>query len=292
MIGRITQQAQAFTAQRNLQATAAKLAQLQNQGASGKKFTRPSQDPVAAADALTVRSAVAAQNQYARNIDDANAWMTSIDSALRTSMDLLHRARDLVVQGSSDTNSTLSREAIAVELEALRGELLTQAQTQYLGRPVFAGTSDQGAYDPDYTYTGVPGAPVQRRVGDNETIRVDLDGPLAFGDGPASVFATLDRIAADLRAGGDVAEGIADISDHMDNITTALADVGARHGQILRAQDQALDRSVALDTQLAGIEDIDLAELLLDLEVQRTAYQASLGITAQTLPLTLMDFLR
>lgn len=293
MIGRVTHQTQVAATQRNLQSTAANLARLQEQGASQSKLNRPSDDPVAAADALQVRSQIAARDQYARNIDDGNAWLATIDSALSTSLDLLNRARDLVVQGANDTNSPVSREALAVEIEAIRDELFSQANTTYLGRSVFAGTSDTAAYTAGtWDHSGTPTAEVTRRTGADTTIRVDADGSKAFGAGATSVFAALDDIATTLRAGTNVAAGIDELDSHLRNVTSTLAEVGTRHAQLLRAENDALDQEVALETRRSSIEDVDLAELLLELEVQRTSYQASLGIASQTLPISLMDYLR
>src|SRR3712207_7160951 len=49
-------------------------------------------------------------------------------------------------------------------------------------------------------------------------VRVDVDGATAFGAGDDSVFATLDRIAATLRAGGSVQSEITALDGHRDGI--------------------------------------------------------------------------
>jgi flagellar hook-associated protein 3 FlgL len=48
---------------------------------------------------------------------------------------------------------------------------------------------------------------------------------------------------------------------------------------------------VALETQRSGIEDVDMAEVLMDLQLQQVAYQAALNVTAKVLQPSLMDFL-
>ena len=136
---RITNQMQASYVTRALQSNLARMAELQEQGTSGRRLTRASTDPSAAADALSIRNQQATTKQYERNIQDGDSWLTTIDATLTTVTDVMQRARDLVLQGASDTASPKAREAIAAELEGLRDELLRQSNTTYLGRTVFAG---------------------------------------------------------------------------------------------------------------------------------------------------------
>lgn len=292
MITRVTPQTQARAAQRNLQANLAEMARLQDQATSHKKITRPSDDPVAAADAMRVRASVTAENQYGRNIDDGNGWLTTIDSALSSSLSVMHRVRDLVVQGASETNSPDSREALALELEELRAELLGTANTKYLGRTVFAGTSDAGvAFTDDLTFTGVPGSSVQRRIGPDTTIAVDADGAAIFGEGAGSVFALIDTVVADLRGGGKVSAHLGALDARMKSMVAVIADVGSRHARIEKAASAHLTNTVSLETQRSGIEDVDMAEVIMELQMQEIAYQAALNVTAKVLQPTLMDFL-
>ena len=72
--------------------------------------------------------------------------------------ELGERLRDLVLHGASDTASPEARQALAGEIDELRDELLRQSNATYLGRTVFAGTSDEGvAFRDDYTFTGTGG---------------------------------------------------------------------------------------------------------------------------------------
>lgn len=47
-----------------------------------------------------------------------------------------------------------------------------------------------------------------------------------------------------------------------------------------------------LEAQRAGIEDMDVGEIVIKLKQQEVTYQAALAVTARTLQPTLMDFLR
>ena len=301
MINRVTHQSVRRSTLANLQLNLSTMADLQAKMSSGKKINVPSDDPAGASDMLRLRGEQRAQAQYQRNADDGNSWLTTIDAALQTTSTTIRRARDLVVQSSSGAAGTPSREAIAVEIEGLRDELLQQANTTYLGRTVFAGTSNAGAaYTVDsttdpatYTFTGVPSATVERQVADGTTVRVDADGSKVYGDGADSVFALLDSIAATLRTpGADASTQLAALDARFETVLTELAGVGARQTRVTNAQTTLVDSALTTKTQLSAIEDIDLAEIILELGMQEVAYQGALGAAAKVLQPSLMDYLR
>ena len=53
-----------------------------------------------------------------------------------------------------------------------------------------------------------------------------------------------------------------------------------------------MKESGSLEARRSGIEDLDLAKVVLDMKVQEVAYQSALAVTARVLQPTLMDFLR
>lgn len=295
MINRVTQQTVQRSTLANLQLNLGRMADLQAKMSGGKVITRPSDDPSGTGQAMQVRAERRAAEQHARNADDGAGWLTTIDGALQTSVASLRKARDLTVQGAnSGAMSQTARDAIAVELEGIRDALLDQANTRYNGRSVFAGTSDAPqAFDAGtYTWNGSATGSVQRRLGPEQTVRADQDGAAAFGQGAGSAFALIDRIVADLRGGVDVSARLTEIDDRMTVMLGELADVGARHNQVMGAQTALQKTTMDLSSQLSGIEDIDLAEIIVELQMQEVAYQGALGATARVLQPSLMEFLR
>ena len=294
MITRVTTQTMMRSALNNLQSNMSQMAKLQEQASSQKLINRPSDDPTATANALSIRAEQRATEQYGRNISDGNAWLTTVDSALSNSSALLIKIRDLTVKGANDgALSPTAKEAIAVELESLGAELLSQANATYLGRSVFAGNSDAGqAFSPTFDFSGAAGSSVERRVSSGTTVRVDADGAAAFGDGAQSVFALVSTIVSDLRSGTNVGTHLNSIDAHQDALLGQHATVGARHAEILRAGEVNVEKSVSLESQRSDVEDVDLAKIILDLQVQQVSYQTALAVTARVLQPTLMDFLR
>jgi flagellar hook-associated protein 3 FlgL len=305
MINRMTTQTMMRSAQRNLQSNMEHLAKLQDQATSLKAISRPSDNPTGTAESLTVRAEQRAVDQYRRNADNGNGWLTTIDSALTATNTIMNRILDLTVQGANDSNSPASKQALALELDGLKDDLLKQANTTYLGRNVFAGNTDAGVAftatavgaDPKYTFTGTSGDQVERRISSGSTVRVDADGSAVFGNGTTSVFALIDTITADLRSTDpaldtNVGKHLIELDDRMKTIAGQHAQVGAQQNIVERAQDSLLAQKGSLEAKRSSVEDVDLGQVILELRTQEVTYQSALAVTARVLQPTLMDFLR
>lgn len=293
MISRVTASSMTHSATRQLQANLSELSRLQEQANSQRAFLSPSDDPNAAATTLRLHGEQRRTEQHARNIGDGITWLATADSAISASTALLARARNLTVQGANDgAMDATAKEAIAVELEGIRAELLAQANTTVLGRSVFAGTSDSPAFDNGGNFSGVPGAEVVRRVSDDASIRVDADGAAVFGTGAGSVFALIDDIVNDLRGGVNVGPRLTQIDQRRDAMLSAQGAVGARQAQMERAKEATVQNSVSLEARRAAVEDVDSVEVLVQLQAQELVYRSALAVTGRVLQPSLMDFLR
>jgi flagellin-like hook-associated protein FlgL len=292
---RITQRAVALTSLQGLNRNLDDLGRLQQQLTSGRLINAPSDSPAGTNRAMQTRSELAGVEQEARNISDGRAWLDQTDSTLQNMLNATRKVRDLTVQGlSTGSNSDASRAALATETASLREGLLTLANTNIQGRPLFGGvTPGIKAYDATGAYVGLAGPPVTRRISDTETIRVDLTGPEAFGPAGNDLFAVVNRIATDLVADPAALEGhLADLDVAMQGMYAAVADVGARAKRIEGVGLINSDRALTLESQLAETENIDLPNTIMRLQMQKVGYEAALAATAKAISPTLLDYLR
>lgn len=317
-ISRVTTQQLWSSSNGNIQTSKARLSQLTDQASSGLAVTKPSDDPTASAAIMRTLAEQRANTQYGTNIGDGLSWLATTDSAMSSSENLVRQAKDLVIQAANaSTSDESSRRAIATQLSGIRNDLLAQANTQYLGRSVFAGTSNAGAAfvtttDPatgatTTAYTGRTGAgtsnDVQRRIGSgaNDVVTVSADGAAAFGTGADSVFAKLDTVIAALGKSTDdytdadadaVRAGIDGLSGAMTALTAQHAVVGANYARVQSAKAQNATTATTLETQRSGLQDADTTQTLLELKTQELAYQTALQVTAAVLQPTLMSYLQ
>lgn len=294
-VGRVTQRMMTQGSLANLQLSLGRLARVQEQLSTGRVINRPSDNPTGTTASMRLRSSLADQAQYSRNAQDGIGWLTQVDSALDAATTSVKRARDLALQGANASASgQVARDALATEVDGIKAELLSRANTRYLDSPVFGGVTAGGeAYDATGTYVGTLGD-VNRRVADGVLVKVDVDGPSVFGDGATSVFAELDALATALRTGNQagISAAINTLNTRVDTVTSARTAAGTRYQRLEQADQTASDARLSLDNQLSSIENADLAQTTVELKLQEVAYQAALGATSRVMQPSLLDFLR
>ncbi|PLS17870.1 flagellar hook-associated protein 3 [Bacillus sp. M6-12] len=118
-----------------------RLGKLQDQIMSGKKISRPSDDPVVAMKGLRYRTQVTEVKQFKRNLNEGYNWMDNADSALDQSGQVLQRIRELTVQASNDSYDPTARGNIAKEISRLQEHLVALANTKVADNFIFNGTN-------------------------------------------------------------------------------------------------------------------------------------------------------
>jgi flagellar hook-associated protein 3 FlgL len=278
--------------QANLQTQLQQLSVLQNQSSSGKAISKPSDDPTGIGLSLALKRQQSANTQYASNATDATNWLTSVSGALSSTVTSLQSVRNLVVGAGDASLSSTAKASIVSQLQGLKSELLSQANTTYLGRPVFAGNSDGAAFnDSTYAYNGTAGATVTRQIGDTATVSVSGDGAATYGTGSTSAFALIDNIVSGIQAGTDVSGYLTDIDSRISAVSNQQSVVSANYNQAQTGQAVLTTQAANLTTQRNGIDNVDLTKNLVELSAQQNAYQAALGVTSKALQPTLMSFL-
>ena len=301
---RVTNNSIASMTLANLQSSLQRGAALQQQLSSGRRINKASDDPSGTVAALALQGEIDRNNQYTRNANDGNGWLTTVDSTLTSINDQLSRARDLVVQaastGSGDANS---QNAIATELTQLRASILGLANTTYQGRPVFGGTTAGSAAfaagatstiggQPDIAYVGDSGT-VQRRIADGTTVRVDSDATATFGAAGSSVFDAIATVIDHLQNNpAALSSDITAIDAAASRVRTQLTDVGVRQQRVQDGAATVQNRVLDLTSRLTEVEDVDMPSTIVALQTQQVAYQAALGATAKVVQPSLLDFLK
>src|SRR2546422_2449149 len=154
---RVTPTTMFLTVGNGLQQSIGRLQDAQERLSSGKRINRFSDSPAAAATVLGLAARERDWDAYNKAAGDAVGWLNTQDQALQSSSSLLQRARELALSAGDGANSDTAREAIASELDGLRNELASLANTTYMGRSVFGGfkstavTAD-GSTPPGWTW--------------------------------------------------------------------------------------------------------------------------------------------
>lgn len=265
---------------------------------SGRILRRPSDDPAGASSAMLLRSQIRRSEQHGSARDDAAGWLGAADNVLVAGMDIMSRVKSIAVAAGNTgaAGDAQTRQPLAQEIGHLREELLSIANTQHLGRPVFGGTSGGDAYDAAGVYLG-DGATIQREIAAGTTITVNIGGQAVFGDQTApegDLFAILERMQTAILAGDTAALATehARFDDKATQFSSAAADIGSRAARVERVATRAELTEQNLREALSQIEDSDYAEALISVQASENAYNAALSAAAKVIPPSLLDFMR
>jgi flagellar hook-associated protein 3 FlgL len=286
----------------DLTAASTRLARTQEKLASGKEITRPSDDPFAAGRAMTLRGELDGVHQHQRTVGDAIGWEDAADSALGNMTDIVHRARELALQGSTDSTDASGREAIAAEVDKLIEGLKQEANASYGGSYIFAGTATDTrpyAVDGGDAFAGNT-ATIAREIGPGVAVAINADASSVLGEGgdDGKLISTLRGIASRLRSGSpaDLAAlrttGLSALEGHLDGLLDLRGAVGATTNRLESANSRLGDLEDATVKLLSNTEDADMAKTMVDFSMQQSVYQSALRAGASIVQPSLLDFLR
>ena len=284
----------------NLGKNATRLSKYQNQMQTGKKFSRPSDDPVAASYAVQFDTDIAKETQYLVNVEAAEEMLTATETALTSYNNVLGRVHELTVQASSTTMSASAREAITNELEQLREELISVANTTYNGRYLFSGyqtdeklISDDGTYLIDVQDNEI----INYQVGQANRMQVNVLGTEAFGPategGKPLAFRTIDNLITATKANNtdDIKGMLDEVSNLQDIVLKSVTDIGGRMNRLDLARSRITNNTNNLDEMRSLNEDVDIAEATTNFSMEKIVYQSALAAGAQIIQPTLLDFI-
>ncbi len=161
------------------------VAQVQRQLGSGLKLENPVDDPAGAASVSRFSAALAAGASFDATVQRANAALMAEEGALANVGDVLQRVRELTLQGMSAAQSVQSRSGLAAEVLALRGQLMSVANSRGAdGEHLFAGYSVSA---PPFTEA----AGTVSYVGDagQRMLEIGPGNRIAIADAGSTVFA-------------------------------------------------------------------------------------------------------
>lgn len=157
--------------------------------ATGMKYNRPSDDPIAATYGMKLTSDISEVEQYQKNVDDALSYSQVTESAVMEMKEVLQKARELTVQAANGTNTPDDTQKIAAEMEQLRDQLIQIGNSTYMDDYIFSGYNsdqplftDDGQYNVDMTTKFINDKPAKEyQVGAGTEIKAGVNGLDLFG---------------------------------------------------------------------------------------------------------------
>jgi flagellar hook-associated protein 3 FlgL len=295
----------------SLQRRQQELTEVQQQLTSGQRVNKPSDDPIAAAQAERARAQMSRAQAQQRAVDASRQGAEMSESALGWSGELLQQAREHLLAAGNATLGDAERRGLAQAIQGLRGELLATAnRSDGAGRYLFGG---QGVDQPPFVdapggvrFDAAPGALASGASPDPQTgAPLSIDGGQAFMqvDDPAlagaklSVFDVLDRVVLELntplRNSLQVAQTVSTGLRDLDASANHLSAWRARGGALLNRLDALGERlaqtTLGAQQSLSEAQDLDMLEAISRFQSRQTGYDAALKAYATVQKLSLFD---
>lgn len=295
---RITTMMQNTQLLRNLRNNNSEILDWQNKLATGQKISKPSDDPVGIGYQMRYTTDLARNEQYLSNAKTGYGWLSQTDSVLQQANSVLQRLNTITNQAANGTITPEVREQIRLEVLQLREQMVSIGNSTYDGRHIFNGQkTDVKPYDPataatDDTDMGV----YYLNVSPSVTVAVSLPGEQVFGEAGAAdnIFKMFDDIAQQLADDDQTAlsGSLDDIGSAIERISFNLAEVGARMNRFELIENRIADEKVSLTTLKSAVADVDMADAIVQLQLQQNVLQASLSVGARVSQMSLLDYIR
>ncbi|MEK7344226.1 MAG: flagellar hook-associated protein FlgL [Pseudomonadota bacterium] len=286
-----------------------KLATTQAQMAESKQILSPSDAPDQAAAIQRLKGEVQRQDSHMRTLDVAMRRYTAEETALSASNDILIRMKELGLQAANETMAAEDRQAVGMEMKALRNQLLSLGNTRDdSGNYLFSGTrvntpafaedaTGQVIYQGDQTQTRIP-AGVERtvqftRAGTDVFSRVVRENP---DQSTTSVgfFDALDQMIEGVNSNqtADIQQGIGDVTQMHNSLTLSQAQNGSDQTVVQSQLDVLDETALRFKSTLSDIEDLDYAEAMTRMNKEMMALEAAMGSFAKISGLSLFEYIR
>ncbi|WP_103108953.1 flagellar hook-associated protein FlgL [Brevibacillus reuszeri] len=299
MAVRVTQTMLNNNMMRNLTNSMGRMDKFQEQLSSGMKFSRPSDDPVAASRAMFYRSSLIENEQYQRNVNEAQSWLELSDKSLDEAGTILQRVRELAVASGNGGLGPDSLAAMGKEIAEIRDHMGNIANQTVGGRYIFAGTDTVTApYDPndgDGKFTNANGNEILLEMNKGIQLPINVIGQDVFnftGKGGQNIFDLLQKVVNDLNSGQPVNNELGRIDEQIDNLLAERATLGARMNRIDLIKGRLENEEVSVTKLMSENEDADVAQVITNLKMQENVHRAALGAGSRIIQPTLLDFLR
>lgn len=293
---RVTQSMLSGNMLRNLSSSYAKMGKLQNQVDTGKKVTRPSDDPVVVMKGIGYRTEVSKVEQFQRNIGEVNSWLDISDDALDKVGSALQRVSELAIQGANDTLTDKDREKIKSELDQIRKHIQSVANSKVGDKYIFSGTKTTTPL-----YDSVNGYPQNTDPGYQGFINsVDIeifDGvTLKANTNTVELFKNIDSMLSNIPSTGNTATDynvvIGKADQQLNDLLVIRSDIGARQNRVELMDNRLQSQEIISTKRMSENEDINYEESITDLITQESVHSAALSIGARIIQPSLTDFLR
>lgn len=298
-----------------LQADQAGIANLAEILSTGNKVNKPSDNPIAAVQTLSLQATLARSQQYQANASDGMSRLQLTNSTLNSVLSQMQKIRQLVISAANSVTTANGLGPVASEVAQLEQGLVSLANTTFGNEPLFGGatgsatayavTVPQNGTGGTAQYLGAGSAP-SRTVGPGSSVPAGVANPFNGTASPntgtagptagtVDVFGVLNQLVRDLQngnAGAATGTDATQLDQAISQVTNVAGQAGAYYAQMDTLSQQAASTTQEVQMQFSNVQSADLAKVSSDFAQAQTTYQGALYAAAQVTKLpSLVSFL-
>ena len=255
---------------------------------SGLRVTSLQDDPGAVANATVIGSAIARDDSYVQSSSGTQAMLQVADSALGEVVTQVTSAMTLAVQAGDGTLNASNSSTIVQQLTGIRDQVLSLANTSYLGQHLFGGS--QGSAAPFSLNTStVPATTIysgDTNVQSIETptgqkIQVSVPGSAIFGGSGTGVLTALNQLIADISGGASSATVTSDssaLNASLGQVSSQRSILDSSLSRIQQTSTYTQTEESELTVQQGSLVSADMATVATQLSASETQHQALLSV--------------
>jgi len=272
------------------------------QMSTGLRVNRPSDDPIAASQAVVLSQAQAQTAQFASARSFATQRISQETNTLSSVTTAIQTAQEKIVYAGDGTLSDDDRASLATDLQGIRDQLMNLANSQDgNGRYMFAGYKTDSAPFDSATGAYAGGTTnVEQQVDSSRTMVIGHTGDKIFDavtpnavKNPddtlpeKNLFKLLDSAIAALKtpvADDDAAQATAQatidetnrgLRNSLNNVLSVQAEVGTQLNELDKLNALGDDRKLSQTQQMSDLVNVDWNATISNYTMQQAALQAS-----------------
>ncbi|PDP92349.1 flagellar hook-associated protein FlgL [Enterobacter cloacae] len=272
------------------------------QMSTGKRVNRPSDDPIAASQAVVLSQSQSQNSQFALARTFATQKVSLEDNVLSQVNAAITSAKEKLVNAGNGTLSDDDRLSLASDLQGIRDQLMNLANSaDGNGRYIFAGYKTEAPPFDSVTgdYNGGTQA-ISQQVDTARNMVISHTGQQIFesitsnakelpggGYGETNMFKILDSAISALKVPVDndsaaaevqnkaISDAQIGITNTQNNVLTVVADVGTKMNELEKLDNLGDDRALGQTQQMSDLVDVDWNSAISSYIMQQAALQAS-----------------
>lgn len=292
---------------------------------TGQRYTKVSENVSVTTRALRKNDMLNQNARYLENVKESQTYLSDVEEQITQVSDVMVEFQAKLKEAQSPTLNDQQREAIAQELETMKSEIMSAANSSNGSTYLFGSGSSElpFTYDAagDLLYQGkdINGNDFMNndnyvdvgyglsfnngQVNPSSALNLGINGQDLFGHGettidgepfPNNIIELIDKAIVDVRANDTDAIGknLTQAVKATNKVLNGVSDVGSKIKQLETLEDKYSSKDARLKEEIKGMMGISYEESISEQKQAELVYNLTLKMGASIIPTSIFDFMR